>query len=1621
MKLVRPAKIDTEGKDIPPLIQPNNSNKGPAIGIMLIIFFLVGSAILLGIFIFYDKFFIKELVYIPDYHTLRDNLTMPDGRMYWDDNNQTDMLIAASILRADINRRIVEENEVNMSRDMGWYCYVPAGDVVNSEQGTGFHGTQFCKSNANAYVGEGTATIYCDAADYQTNDCWEFWSVYTVQCVNQIDFWTGSFDIDWYANLTWATGGQLIDTGLTSDYIASVSMDCDSDCGDPGEVETEDCTLYTYARCGYCGLPYKTEDIKGTARVAGSHSGTSTATTTVTLMPQESNYGSPQIYKKSAFEDRLKGQMTQTSGYLPAHQFLQYIKGSTTYGTNYTEHSETWDGLCLSQNLCTNTSYWDDYSEQGSYVDDRLTDNECSVTCTDSLTIATINDTLDNHFPVLIEVNWDSLEITLSGNTYPSLSWRGAFNDDMLAIVAGYKNDSYYVYHPFNQKQNWTYGNLTTYFKGAGCYIDCNIDSDLDAYAITIYAYDTATLMPDAFYESGGIFEPNAGCWDADFDGDYENATAGDTCYWEELVSDCNFCPDVGVSYEGNTVEVFWDKIHYIQKNDSGAQDIAFTAISIRGETSADREVIFTEDDITIQWLQPTMYAYLTPSADDDDENDDGIVPITKTIGFNASTSTSDGPNNYTKIYGSIWDITNTSTGYVVKWYCYSNESDASTWCETICPSALGCIFYEVPWDDIVDYYCDYTGNFTTTMQVVTKGYESWPGAGWSAQAQLNFSCEGPILIPRFDNITRLDSQNNTVNVTDWDPASIRPIIFNMNKTIFNEDYIDWIIMDTESNDMVDACWARDTDAKDAAMAEIDGEWDPEVGEDNQDCDIPSNVSTANNLQLLPLTITPEIIGGWANIARNVSIKMGTALNISGWVKHAYQYESSVLIADIDLIDSDSGTWDTKYGDTIWYDMNTTTRSDYKYDYFDITEYDLDVHDCHNNILIRALCKALGIFGWDEWCYCVTPVPTETRLWNHSPIIGVCYDYTDDGDWDKCFESQQYISTGGEHYDTWGIFNMSTECSIACNISPHPEDEDWYLNHSLGIGTGSGDLKAIICNLYGDCDYSDIQPYSFEAPDYYADCRIKGDVQITSESTTPLAHKETASTIIGRDVNISLSNSSASNAYFPIRYALITYYSQHSNYTSIIGYEIAKYRYWDWVLKIFTWWYTELDYEPIYQSRSYHTVCHSAEESVCQDICQSRPYSICDDYTVTDWDTILDFSSTYSENMRVVIMLGYDWYYNDDGYYAYTECTITWGEPYLFSCIGPSAYDDDLDDDFKVFINATTKNATIGFDPNCAVIWNRTDVYTGLDYTNPQRVNIYGENESLLNESISYTSTLEALINQSGVDIIYNISTLNVTITGTCWDYEGDTGWDAYAGYVDCFDPSIEGGGLKQNITTFCNTTLNLSTDWNAILNITRNDTNVTTVRVTIFDKCGSHLGNATQTAYWDRGTTPLLCFNAVKDDENNEIYTSGINTTSDYGGTCGLCTDGILNNAELKANYENSGYDYGGKWCGYCNLDVRRDDIWLAAVKEYGLTVPFDDELCEKIEGPIAIIAIFLIIIMLILLLALLFILLLIGIPIIITLTKTTIAIIMLIRRLRKVVKKKKTYQKLARLLRRK
>ncbi len=114
--VIRPAILDTEGRALPEIVQPRQSMSPLAKGILAMLLFIVGSSIVMLIFMFYGKFLGVES-YEPDYHELRDNLLMPDGRDYWDNNNQTDMLVASNILEEDMNRQILERDNIDMTVD----------------------------------------------------------------------------------------------------------------------------------------------------------------------------------------------------------------------------------------------------------------------------------------------------------------------------------------------------------------------------------------------------------------------------------------------------------------------------------------------------------------------------------------------------------------------------------------------------------------------------------------------------------------------------------------------------------------------------------------------------------------------------------------------------------------------------------------------------------------------------------------------------------------------------------------------------------------------------------------------------------------------------------------------------------------------------------------------------------------------------------------------------------------------------------------------------------------------------------------------------------------------------------------------------------------------------------------------------------------------------------------------------------------------------------------------------------------------------------------------------------------------------------------------------------------
>ncbi|KKM25734.1 hypothetical protein LCGC14_1592010, partial [marine sediment metagenome] len=609
---------------------------------------------------------------------------------------------------------------------------------------------------------------------------------------------------------------------------------------------------------------------------------------------------------------------------------------------------------------------------------------------------------------------------------------------------------------------------------------------------------------------------------------------------------------------------------------------------------------------------------------------------------------------------------------------------------------------------------------------------------------------------------------------------------------------------------------------------------------------------------------------------------------------------------------------------------------------------------------MKIICDVLGFLSFDfNFCTCAVE-STSRRNWNHSPLLGVCYDYTDDGTYDKCFSSD----TDVEGY--WTGFSMedADKCNIECDYTEQPEIEQWYLNQTVGIGAISSTMRANICNIYEVCD-EDTQDYSFAAPTYITNCSIveSADVLVTLRGDSVYSHWEYASALSGTTVEIKVSSSVANNVYFPNRFALWTIWGNNITSQTIAEYNVPIFGY----RRVFTF--------------DWGRFCYASDINDCSNPCENwGGGDTCSDITTNSWDTSFEYTVQGTGDVHFLVITGYDFDYADDTYWSSAMCEVVWSGPDIEGCILPSDIDDDLDDDFKVFMNSTTVNLTIGFDPNCSIIVARNENFV-VDRVSP--------NETILNSTFVDWSD----VNKSNYNLAFNTTGLTNEITGACWDTNNDGIWDAYAGYINCADPTIEDGGVYNNITTVCiGATLNWSANWWTHYNITRNDTNVTIIKVQVMDICGATVVNSTQTAYWDRGAASLLCNNGVLDDENNEIYTSNTNTISDYGGTCGLCADGILNNAEVQTNYDGTGFDYGGMWCGTCDSSGSKDEIWLAAIREFGLTVPFDQELCREIEGTITLAAIFMIIIMFIILIFLLFLAIAISIPLFIMMFKVVV-----------------------------
>ncbi|KKL87666.1 hypothetical protein LCGC14_1932430, partial [marine sediment metagenome] len=711
----------------------------------------------------------------------------------------------------------------------------------------------------------------------------------------------------------------------------------------------------------------------------------------VNVLTQQTDVEESEMYQKSVMEGFLAGKFLQPSAYLTAYQSIAYAKGTGTYTDDYVGHKKVWDpaqsGVCTNT-LCAVTSEWDDYSQMGSFSDGKFSDNKCSYSC-GSKSAATLRTSLDNGFSAIVLMDGFSMELVVDGTSF------GAGDQteyDLVMMLYGYVGTpsvtDYLVYHPYNQKQEFTAADFNSWYKGFGCITSCDIDSVLNADDISVYAYDVVTLIPSGSYETGNAFEPYCGCWDYEFDG-YENdfedecrhATIG------ESHNCCDECPGVGAIYSGTEVaDSSWDAVYTTQKNTSDTLDVAFTAI-VYGIDS-DRPVVFAEADITLQWIAPNIVADIQYAAGsyDNDANDDGNVVKTYTIGFNASGSTSDGPNNYTKIWGALWNITFRDSGVTDEKYCVSNYTDTGwevvdpeAWCTSM---GGGYTFVDAEWTRIINHTYAVATNFTAEVNLVTINEGPPSGIGWNGKKSINFSYVDSILIPGFDSVVQ-----SGANVTDWNPPLTDPIIFNMNNTVFNEDYIEWIAVDYDNDFDTDRCYGRSIEQLSHCEHNstfLDGSYT---------FIFYGNQSTSDNLELVSITITADGLGD-INDKRNVSVKMATGLNVSGWFKTEYEFEAATLISDLRLIDSDTSTWDTSYGDTIFFDLNDTQFNRYNSSFININEVNISAVDCYDSILMKALCTVLGWLQLpDDFCYCVDETSSR-RNWNHSPILGVCYDYT---------------------------------------------------------------------------------------------------------------------------------------------------------------------------------------------------------------------------------------------------------------------------------------------------------------------------------------------------------------------------------------------------------------------------------------------------------------------------------------------------------------------------------------------------------------------------------------------------------------------------------------------------
>lgn len=1438
-------------------------------------------------------------------------------------------------------------------------------------------------------------------SSYATNDCWEYWFLYCKTCSKVGSVWFNDIDSQGWMNFTWGDDGRIADISSLGGVAFSAEFDCYNEC-DPG---WDYCFLTQTGVSGYCGLAARSSSFTavGNLKDIGSPSGTETLSSSISITNKAEewdDYSSMPLntspYRFGYFVDGFDvAQIFSPTGYFSAHQFKMFTKGVIAYPNNYTGHQVTWGNTC-DYPYCAVTSDWDNLDNQGTNVNVAFTDNACTLSC-GGKSISSLQSSMLQGYMVMAQMTGDDLELT--SPTGMSTGYGDPSEYNTVITIVGYNDSGYFVDHPYNQRQFFSNAEFANWYNGYACIETCDFSSIISASDPTPFAYDFVNLTSSADYETGGAYAPTITCWD-----DNDNGIT-DYCYCKDngeggCLYSCTICPESGIEED---IGLDWNEPRSFQKNNSGTEFITINVASV--DNSGDRGILFDSDDITIQWLAPTITPYISYAAGcyDSDCNDDGIVVKTYTIGFNISKSNSNGDNDYVKIWGAIWNITQiTGEGEITIEgpYCRTNYSDTNLgehvdpadWC-----LSQGVLLYDdVEWNTIYNFSISYAGNFVARVKLLTINAGPPSGVGWTASESIEFFTADPVLVPRFHNITI-----NNATITDWSPPLSIPIVFDMDDSGFNEDYIDWIVVDVGSDGVgtTDLCYARNNEVDNVPYTLY-----PELL-DGSMCYIPTNLTVANHLEEYPIRLEPPPNSGtsWANVGKNVSVRMGTTLNISSWVKHEFQFQSDTLVADINLIDSDTSSWITDYGDTIWYDMNTSEFGNYGSIFSNLNPL--------QNITITNpawYCKCwIGwMLDWFGWIEC-TSVEQETsiRLWNTTPIAGVCYDYTFDGTFDKCFDSQKVQEIEGSIWVSSGGFSMSSVCdNIACDYASYPEDKNWYLNNS-NVGSGENTIEGLICTLYGQCD-TFFQNYEFIPPSYYADCRFGGNIQVNSETTDANRHTEQASTYSGTSWNLKITNSSTTNIYYPIRYACVTSWGMNSESVAVIYNQFQEQcdRVAAYLHYLLGWTQLELFASPIcprhYTNSLYITTCYAPNSLDCD--CEFFP----DDFNSTAiWlnSNSINYIVYITESIIIWVEIGYDSSKRES-----TVCNMLVSGPDITGCIAPSIYDDDLDDDFKVFINLTTINATIGFDPSCAVVNGRSEIYTGLNFTAPK---------DITNTTASINSTL---INQTNVTLIYNTTALNISgITGVCWDIEDDGNFDYTAGYVSCAN-SFEGGesypGQVSNISKLCNVSPsnNLSANWGTILNITRNDTYNTTVTVMFLDKCGASFATASQKAYWDKeGQSSVLCFDGVLDNENFELQTSGDTSISDYGGSCGLCTDGILNNNELETNYQNSGYDYGGKWCGYCGLPTKKDETWLQAMKQYGLTVPFDPIYCKEIEGAATVVIIITIIIIIILFLFLFFILFAIGFSTIILTVNT-------IRRLMKHAEDSETVRKLARFLQR-